>query len=75
MEDICGMLNCFGGNYTVSDILSALVFGDVCLMVSVVFYLFFSVPAVFSMWCHYDLSFGLFLIAILVPGGANGIPL
>ena len=27
MEDICGILNLFGGNSTVSDILSALVFG------------------------------------------------
>ena len=31
MEDICGMLNCFGKNSIVSDIISALVLGLLAL--------------------------------------------
>ena len=51
MVEIFGMLNCLGGNSTMSDIRSDLVLGYVCLMASAFFHGWYYVPSTFSVWC------------------------
>ena len=75
VEDICGTLICFGKNSTVSDILSALVLGMYALWrlyCSIVFPMY-QPPS--QCGSHDAISFGLLLVTILVPGGANGVRL
>ena len=51
VEENFDMLNFFGKNSTVSDNSFCYCFGDVCLMVSVVFHFWYYVPDGFYMWC------------------------
>ena len=75
MEDIGGMLNYFGGNFTVSDIRSALI-----LVIYDTWHVYWSISGPMyqpSSPCgsHYALLFVLLYINIIVPGGANGVQL
>ena len=75
MEDIFVMLNCFGGNSTVSDILYTIVFG-----VYVLWHMYCSISGPMYQpsspgGAHDARSFGLLLITTSVPGGDNSVRL
>ena len=75
MEDICGILNVFGENSTVSDILS-----DLLLGVYALWYLYCSITVpMYQTYspcsAHYARSFGLLWMTICIPGGYNVVQL